>query len=151
VFQHGDPGIWNVFATGDDSVAFLDWEAGESQGVPLWDLFYFLRSYGTWMARGGSILRGDALKSFAQNFMMPSEFNALVCETTLRYCERINLDKRLIEPLFYTCWMHRALKEATRLTKTNLEKGHYFQLLRLCIERRQTPGFARLFQESKIG
>jgi hypothetical protein len=76
VFQHGDPGIWNVFATGENSVAFLDWEAAESQGAPLWDLFYFLRSYGTWRSRGGSILRGDALKSFAQNFMMPSEFNA---------------------------------------------------------------------------
>jgi SAM-dependent methyltransferase len=145
VFQHGDPGIWNVFATGDNSVAFLDWEAAESQGAPLWDLFYFLRSYGTWMARGGSILRGDALKSFAQNFMMSSEFNTLVCEITQHYCERVNLDKRLIEPLFYTCWMHRALKESTRLSPANLEKGHYFQLLRLCIERRQTPGFARLF------
>ncbi len=145
VFQHGDPGIWNVFATGDNSVAFLDWEAAESQGAPLWDLFYFLRSYGTWMSRGGSILRRDALKSFAQNFMMPSEFNALVCEITQRYCERINLDKRLIEPLFYTCWMHRALKESTRLSPANLAKGHYFSLLRLCIERRQTSGFARLF------
>ncbi len=145
VFQHGDPGIWNVFATGDNSVAFLDWEAAESQGAPLWDLFYFLRSYGTWMSRGGAILRGDALKSFAQNFMMPSKFNALVGETTQRYCERINLDRRLIEPLFYTCWMHRALKESTRLSPANLEKGHYVNLLRLCIERRQMPGFARLF------
>lgn len=145
VFQHGDPGIWNVFATGDNSVAFLDWEAAESQGAPLWDLFYFLRSYGTWMSRGGSILRRDALKSFAQNFMMPSKFNALVCEITRRYCEGINLDMRLIEPLFYTCWMHRALKEATRLSPANLEKGHYVNLLRLCIERRQMPGFARLF------
>jgi hypothetical protein len=145
VFQHGDPGIWNVFATGNDSVAFLDWEAAESQGAPLWDLFYFVRSYGTWMARGGAILRPDSLKVFEQNFLTPSDFNTFVCEITQRYCERIGLDERLIEPLFYTCWMHRALKEATRLSPANLEKGHYVNLLRLCIERRQTPGFARLF------
>ncbi|MCG3119534.1 MAG: hypothetical protein ALAOOOJD_01964 [bacterium] len=79
--------------------------------------------------------------------MTPSEFNALVCEVTQRYCERVNLDKRLIEPLFYTCWMHRALKEATRLSPANLEKGHYVSLLRLCIEQRQAPGFTRLFKE----
>jgi hypothetical protein len=40
----------------------------------------------------------------------------------------------LIEPLFYTCWMHRALKESTRLTAGNLERGHYFSVLSACIE-----------------
>jgi aminoglycoside phosphotransferase (APT) family kinase protein len=143
VFQHGDPGIWNVLATDREGIAFLDWEAAEPQGMPLWDVFYFLRSYGTWMARQ----RGsrDSLKSFSQNFFAPSALNALLVQLVQRYCERIQLDTRFIEPLFYLCWMHRALKEATRLTAARLESGHYISLLRRCIENRQAPGLAKLF------
>ena len=43
----------------------------------------------------------------------------------------------LVEPLFYTCWMHRALKESTRLTAGDLERGHYFSVLRASIKRRE--------------
>ena len=52
-----------------------------------------------------------------------------------------------VEPLFYTCWMHRALKEATRLPPEHLEEGHYLRLLRLCIERRSAPALRRLFAQ----
>jgi hypothetical protein len=45
VFQHGDPGTWNVLVNPAGDIVFLDWEAAEEQGMPLWDLFYFLRSY----------------------------------------------------------------------------------------------------------
>jgi len=146
VFQHGDSGIWNVLATGAESIAFLDWEAAEPQGMPLWDLFYFLRSYGRWMSR----VRGerDSLKSFSQNFLMPSPLSDLLARLAHRYCERVQINQRLLEPLFYTCWMHRALKEATRLTQARLEKGHYVNLLRLCIESRNAPALARLFSET---
>ncbi len=143
VFQHGDPGIWNVMATDDRGVAFLDWEAAEQQGMPMWDLFYFMRSYGTWMSRRAGMR--DSLKSFAKNFILPSELSKLLFNLTQKYCEKVRLDKSLIEPLFYTCWMHRALKEATRLSAAKIEKGHYVNLLRLCIENRQTAGLAQLF------
>jgi hypothetical protein len=143
VFQHGDPGIWNVMATDSGGVAFLDWEAAEQEGMPLWDLFYFLRSYGTWMSRRAGMR--DSLKSFAKNFILPSEPSKLLFGLTQKYCERVHLHTGLVEPLFYTCWMHRALKEATRLTKAEIEKGHYVNLLRLCIENRQAAGLAQLF------
>lgn len=70
---------------------------------------------------------------------------AQIVEVTARYCERTGLSSDLIEPLFYTCWRHRALKEATRLPLDRLEKGHYVRLLRLCIERRSAPVLRRLF------
>ena len=54
VFQHGDPGTWNIWVTPSERVAFLDWEAAEPQGMPLWDLFYFVRTYGAWAMRAGS-------------------------------------------------------------------------------------------------
>ena len=61
-----------------------------------------------------------------------------------RYREATDLDPELVEPLFYTCWMHRALKEATRLHPARLEEGHYASLLFRCIEQRDMPGMRRL-------
>jgi hypothetical protein len=143
VFQHGDPGTWNVMVTKSGRVAFLDWEAAESQGMPLWDLFYFTRSYcvGAARARGTR----DRLEGFSQQFLAESPLSRLVVEATGRYCERTGLPGHLVEPLFYTCWMHRALKEANRLTPASLEGGHYVNLLRLCIEQRNAPTLRRLF------
>jgi hypothetical protein len=41
--------------------------------------------------------------------------------------------------------MHRALKEATRLTRDRLASGHYFSMLRMGIARREAPTLRRLF------
>ena len=53
VFQHGDPGPWNVVVTADGSPGFLDWESADPDGMPLWDLFHFLRSFGLTVSREG--------------------------------------------------------------------------------------------------
>ena len=143
VFQHGDPGTWNILVTPQGRPVFLDWEAAEAQGIPLWDLFYFVRAFGAWSAR----LAGakDSLKSFAQQFLAESAFSPLLIDATARYCAQTGLSTTLVEPLFYTCWMHRALKEATRLSSGRLERGHYVRLLRLCIDQRDSPTLRRLF------
>jgi hypothetical protein len=88
VFQHGDPGTWNIWVTPSGRVAFLDWEAAEPQGIPLWDLFYFVRTYGAWAIRAGS--SGDSMKGFAGQFLSASPFQRLLIETTKRYrvCRR---------------------------------------------------------------
>jgi hypothetical protein len=142
VFQHGDPGTWNIWVTKSDRIAFLDWEAAEQRGMPLWDLFYLLRTYGAWAMRAGAA--GDIIKGFAEQFLSASPFQQLLIEATGRYCEQVGVSGKLVEPLFYTCWMHRALKESTRLTAGNLERGHYVNLLRASIERRENlaPLFA---------
>lgn len=146
VFQHGDPGTWNLLVTQSGRAAFLDWEATEPMGMPLWDLFYFLRSYVTWVSRadGGD----DSLKRISRHFLAVSELSPLLLDATRRYCAQAGLAGELVEPLFYTCWMHRALKEATRLSPSRLERGHYVSLLRLCIDQREAPTLRRLFSLS---
>lgn len=143
VFQHGDPGTWNVMVTQSKQIAFLDWEAAEPQGMPLWDLFYFIRSYSGDIARARGI--GNRLQGFAQQFLTTSPLNDVFCKTVQHYCAALDLPQALIAPLFYTCWIHRALKEATRLTPTTLQRGLYVNILRLCIEQRSMPGLQRLF------
>lgn len=134
VFQHGDPGTWNILVTPTGRIAFLDWEAAELYGMPLWDLFYFVYTYGIWAARTKSA--GDRMKGFEQQFLAASPFNILLAEATSRYCARVGLHKEFVEPLYYTCWMHRALKEATRLTQSQLARGHYLNILRASIDQR---------------
>lgn len=134
VFQHGDPGTWNIFVTKERRVAFLDWEAAEPQGMPLWDLFYFLRSYSTWVARKGGTR--DTLKGFQEQFLSEGPMAQFVAETTERYIQQVALPRAMVEPLFYTCWMHRALKQATSLPVNKLATGHYLNLLRFTIEER---------------
>ncbi|MEQ1760648.1 MAG: aminoglycoside phosphotransferase family protein [Vicinamibacterales bacterium] len=131
VMQHGDPGIWNMLATPEGRVAILDWESAEEAGVPLWDLFYFLRTYAVAAARAGGTR--DSLAAFTERFVRPSLLGRASSEAVRSYCAAVGVPRPLIEPLFYTCWMHRALKEATRLTPARLAQGRYVSLLRLTI------------------
>ena len=136
VFQHGDPGAWNLMVS-SGRVIVIDWEAGETEGMPLWDFFYFIRSYASWMCRQQG--NRDSLKCFETKFLQQSELTGLLNETLKRYCSLTGLVESLVAPLFYTCWMHRALKESTRLMREQLHTGHYIRLLRLCMKHGQLP------------
>jgi aminoglycoside phosphotransferase (APT) family kinase protein len=146
VFQHGDPGPWNLLITPEGQPAFLDWEAADPEGMPLWDLFHFLRSFGFSISKQAG--RHDYIGSFADQVLAASELNRLLANTATRYCSETSLDCRLVEPLFYLCWTHRAVKEASRLPRDKLQSGRYFNLLRLAVEQRDAPGLRRLFSLS---
>jgi hypothetical protein len=143
VFQHGDPGTWNLLVDRAGRVVFLDWEAAEPSGMPLWDLFYFMRSFavgcGRVRGRHGSVAAIDG------EMLADAPVGRMLVDAVRRYCERAGLDPAFVEPLFHTCWMHRALKEATRLTRDRLATGHYLELLRAGIARRGAPTLRRLF------
>lgn len=146
VFQHGDPGTWNLFVTHTGQIAVLDWEAAEPLGVPLWDLLYFLRSYSILVARKGG--RRGGSRGYREQFLAGGPMGELVADATARYCQRVALPRALVEPLFYTCWMHRALKEASTLPVYRLASGRYFRLLRVTIEEREKlPTLQWLFSE----
>jgi Phosphotransferase enzyme family len=143
VFQHGDPGVWNLLITPDGRPAFLDWEAAEQRGMPLWDLFYAARSVGVGVARATGTR--SSLDAFAEQYLADSPLARALADDVGRHCAQINLDPALVGPLFFTCWMHRALKEAARLEPHDLANGRYARLLRLCLQRRDAPGLKRLW------
>jgi hypothetical protein len=145
VLQHGDPGTWNMMVTDEDKVIVIDWEAGEKRGMPLWDIFYFIQTYGSWMGRKQG--NRDSLSNFEKTFFERSSLNSLFTSTVGRYCENINLDKSLVEPLFFGCWIHRALKEAARLPLDNVNSGTFIKYLRQSIANRQSIGLNRLFSK----
>jgi hypothetical protein len=134
-------------ATESGKAAFLDWEAAEIQGMPLWDLFYFLRSYSVGAARAYG--KADALSSFTQLLSGEAPMSEFFYKATVRYCQAVGIEPSLIVPLFYTCWMHRSLKEANRLPAAKLNEGHYVSLLRLAIQYHNSPLLQRLFAMHK--
>jgi Phosphotransferase enzyme family len=137
VFRHGDAGTWNILVSEGGRSAFLDWESAEHAGPPLWDLFDFIRSFGTWIGR----TRGerDTTAIYEAAFLRDGPLAALQRDAVGRYCADVNVPGPAIEPLFYACWMQRALREAAWAT-TPLERGTYIKLLRLCIHGRHQPG-----------
>jgi aminoglycoside phosphotransferase (APT) family kinase protein len=143
VFQHGDPGPWNMLITPGRRVAVLDWEAAEAAGMPGWDLFYFMRSFSLDAARKLGV--NKRLVGFKQQFLDDTALSRLYINTMARYCQGTGLDGRLIEPLFYTCWMHRALKESMRLEPAKLGQGHFVNLIWWCREHRDSATLSRLF------
>lgn len=145
VFQHGDPGAWNVLVGPDGSVAFLDWEAAEHGGVPLWDVFHLARSFAVLAGRAAG--ERDMVRGIDRFLFAPGPVNAMVGGVVRRYRERVGVPAGLVEPLFHSGWMHRALKEATRLPADRLAGGHYLALLRRSVERRTTEGFRTLLGE----
>lgn len=136
VFQHGDPGLWNLLVTPDDQVVFLDWEAAETAGMPLWDFFHLIRSYSVHAGRTRGVR--DAMQAIQQQLLADTPLRQVIAESIRCYGDRVQLAEELVPPLFYTCWMHRAIKEASRLPAARLQHGHYVNLLRLCIEQHNT-------------
>jgi len=144
VFQHGDPGTWNVLVTPRGDTVFVDWESAEPDGVPLWDLFYFLRSYVVGAARSAG--QHDRLAGFAAHFIERGSLSDVLVEAVRRYRDEIGLSGEVAETLFYMVWLHRALKQSTLLSPARVDRdGHYANLLRLCLERREGPTMQRLF------
>jgi hypothetical protein len=102
-----------------------------------------VRSYGLLVSRAAGTRA--PLQSFAEHFLQRSAVNQLLVDATTRFCAETRLAENLVEPLFYTCWMHRGLKEAATLPPDRLESGRYVGILRLAIERHDSPGLCALF------
>lgn len=139
VFQHGDPGAWNALALPDGRAAFVDWEAAEAHGLPLWDLLYFLRSFAVRAARRRG--QRDTLAAATEAFLRSADpLHGMVRSAVASYVARVGLDPAHVAPLFLTCWMHRALKESTRLAPGRLQHGHYARLVRHYADHWQAAG-----------
>jgi hypothetical protein len=110
--------------------------------MPLWDLFVFLQSFSAWAGR----LRGvrDHAASAAEALFETTHFNELLVRASSRYLARVGVAQDVVEPLFYTCWVDRALRTAPWV-QGPLTNSMFFRLLRLAIAGRNRPGLRCLF------
>jgi hypothetical protein len=137
VLQHGDPGIWNLLVDVDGRTVFLDWEAGEPDGLPLWDLLYFFRSYAVATSRRAGVR--DRLEAASRHLLADSPLGQRFAGAVATYRDRVGVPAEAIEPLVYGCWVHRALKEATRLAPGHAGEGQYARLIRRMVSGPTAP------------
>jgi len=90
----------------------------------------------------------NRMAAVTKKFLNDTPLSRLFIEMITEYCQRTGLDSRLIEPLFYTCWMHRSLKESMRLEPEKLKQGHFVNLIWWCREHRDSATLNSLFCDS---
>jgi hypothetical protein len=130
-----------------DRAGFLDWENLEARGMPLWDLFYLLRSLAV-----GSLPRRALerrLGHVQRTFLDTSELTPFIVGAVRRYCAQVGVADDLVEPLYHLGWMYQALKEVTRLAPGHLGEGHFYALLRRGLERRGSGTLDSLFRGTR--
>ncbi len=138
VLFHGDLGTWNLLAD-RGRIRVLDWESAEWPGPPLWDLFYFVRSFAVRSGRRRGLRRNRAVR---RHLVVGSGFTPVAAGWVRSYTDRLGSDPELTAPLFHTCWMHRAVKESTRLPPD--QTGHYGPLCIRLVRSRGTAGLREL-------
>jgi hypothetical protein len=145
IFQHGDPGIWNLFVADDGQVSFLDWESAERHGLPIWDLAHLQWSFGAWASkRAGEPRR---LPGSVRHLTTRSDLHARFQAQIATLSTSVDLPPTMVRPLFYSSWVHRSLKEATRRRPDTLHRGLYLRVLRELIRRRDEVPLRSLLGE----
>jgi hypothetical protein len=142
VLQHGDPGIWNLFVDDQGRTVFLDWEAGEPDGMPLWDLLYLFRSHAIEAGRRAGVR--DRVDAAARHLTGEGPLADLLVDAVREYCARVGLAPQAVSPLTYGCWLHRSLKEAARSPAGRLDQGLSVRLIRRMLAQPDAPTTRRL-------
>jgi aminoglycoside phosphotransferase (APT) family kinase protein len=142
VVQHGDPGIWNLLVDPAGRTVFLDWEASEPDGLPLWDLLYLFRSYAVATSRRAGTR--DRLSAASRHLLDASPLGDRLVMAVEAYRERVGVPAAAVEALIYGCWVHRSLKEATRMAPERLAEGQFVRLIRRMLSEPDAPTLARL-------
>jgi hypothetical protein len=86
----------------------------------------------------------DRFEAVSRHLLDGSPLADRLVETVDDYRRRIDLPTAAIEPLLYGCWIHRSLKEATRLTPEGLQRGQFVRLIRRMLDQPDAPVLARL-------
>jgi hypothetical protein len=102
-----------------------------------------LRSFGVTVGRASGV-RGS-LRAFERYYLERSDLARIQADAVTRSCAVTGVPRTLVEPLFHTCWMHRAVKQVSRLPSWKLRRGHYHRLLSTTIDGRESPGLRLLF------
>jgi hypothetical protein len=149
VLIHGDPGTWNLLLTADGRLGILDWEAAEPDGLPLWDLFHLVRAYAT--LASSRLLPHRSLRLARRHLIAGSSLTPSFAAAVAQYREALGLPAAIVEPLYHLGWVHRATKEAARLTPDGLGRGHYIRLLRAGMASDGTAGLDLLLGRGTRG
>lgn len=99
VFEHGDFSSPNILLGPEKAVGVVDWELAEAAGLPGSDMFFFLNFAA--FSRNQARSNARYLAAFREAFFGASAW----ARPYLRdYCRGVELEPRLLPPLFLLCW-----------------------------------------------
>jgi hypothetical protein len=110
VLQHNDLGGWNVVVDRAAGFTAVDWESARSQGLPLWDLWYFLAH--TLVQLDG--FDGDPVDGFRRLFRGEAPSSALLFRWTREAAQALDLPAETLGPLATLCWLHHSRSGGAR-------------------------------------
>lgn len=142
VLQHGDPHPGNMLVSAEGRALLVDWESADLRGMPLWDILYFFRHYATIAARRRGTL--DRERAATRHFLDDSDLADRLVAAVGDQVQALGLRREMVKALVYSCWMHRALKESSRLTVDRLDQGLSVRLLRAMIADKESTTLSRL-------
>lgn len=137
VFQHGDPGTWNIVLEGTQ-VRLLDWENGEVRGVPTWDASAFVHAY-TARALAHRGVRVSP-STMARVLFADTEWSRWHSAALRRAAGAVGLPQRLVAPILALRYVYQAVKEIPRLDPEGVAHGQANRMLWEC--RRAWSGVA---------
>lgn len=142
VVSHNDFSHPNIMLCADNGLGVVDWELADADGLPAFDLFFFLKYIA--FARNDARTNEIYVRAFREAFFGET---AWAKPHLARYCEALKLDAGLLPPLFVLCWLQYVAGLISRLadgadaggklddkTAAWLRENRYFVLWRETIE-----------------
>jgi Phosphotransferase enzyme family len=118
ICEHRDFGPWNIVVVEDGSLAAIDWEDAEPQGLPGLDLAYFLASAA--FEIDGSLDLADRLEQARRrnlNLLNPNtDLGAVASSCVESYCDAVGIDRGEFPRLRLLCWIVQSLIALRRLS-----------------------------------
>jgi hypothetical protein len=114
VCEQRDFSPWNILLTPDGSLAVLDWESAELQGLPGMDLIYFLSYLAFFL--DGAMESGHCRGSY-RTAMNPSTLTGSVTQECLSlYCDQLGLEPGALNPIRLLVWLLHSRSEYQHMT-----------------------------------
>lgn len=141
VFEHGDLSHPNVMWLGDGQPGVVDWELAAAQGLPGYDMFFFLNYVA--FAKHHTRTSGNYLPAFREAFFGETAWAVPYIKS---YAQRLPLAAETLAPIFVFTWLRYTISLLGRLdeapgssgeigveTAAWLRQNRYYQLWREAI------------------
>lgn len=112
VVQHNDLGTWNIVSAGGAEFTAVDWESAKTDGLPLWDLVYFLTDALIHLDGASPPERRNDHNLRLFRGELPS--SAILFRWLRAYVDALAIPDESVGPLVTLGWLHHRLSVGER-------------------------------------
>lgn len=122
VFERGDVHLDNILVRKDKTIAFIDWDLANPQGMPLWDLWDLSIFYAR-LILGGQKKGEDLANYINMAFFEGNQISKVINLNVKKYLRKLNIDIQTGKVLF-ALWQKARFKDNKLIEAaiTNIDK-----------------------------